>query len=88
MTFQSKIAGSFKPGSVAPPPTNAESLRHMAECILGDEGDSVMWRHALISAAVELEALHARIAALESRAAKAAERAVKAIELLTQAREG
>lgn len=82
MTFQSRLAGSFRPASVSPPPTNAETLRHMVECIPADDGDSIMWRYALISAAVELDELHVRIRQLEDRTAQAAELVSKAVGIM------
>jgi hypothetical protein len=42
------------------PPTTVETLRHMAECLPLLDGDVVMWRHALLKAAAELEAETAR----------------------------
>lgn len=55
MAFQTRMVDAQVLAAVAPPPTTANILRHMAEAVVGTDGDSVMWRHALSSAAVELE---------------------------------
>ena len=48
------FSGPFE-GNIAPPPSNAETLRHIAESISGDEPMKAIFAGILLKAAAELE---------------------------------
>jgi hypothetical protein len=54
-----RISGNIEfSGNIAPPPTNAETLRHIAQSISGDEPMKAIFAAMLTRAADELDAKH------------------------------